>query len=1698
MPSSSNRASDTGDSSTSPRKMEYTREELMEGIRVNKSEWNVIEPDLWHSPISPTSNATHLTTFVARAIQNYDFERLYDDDVFYAFREEFETWNKDMFDTVYMPFRRELKIFLRFHGVYTGRNNGRIGQQLAHMIQLEEAPEWNEDELRTAKFDTQSRAFEKQQALLRSSPKMSEKKREPNEQDPQSDKPILPVKQQPPPSPHVQPENKQDNVHQPMNWPIGSSEPQLPPREGTTLPSQTTPFPPPPPQQSWSRAPYAPYPVQMQYMPQPNLPSYDPYSTLPPRPVPNARLDPSISSQFVKTFDRKKKYTGEPYDLLEDKLRMFFNICYHAEIRPEQFHAVFPRILTGRAEAYYLHYINRDDTFAAAYEKIKTHFDTEVNHHYYYTDWTSTTFNKMRQESTEKNMHKVLQTLLDKLQLCQRALGPDYAGEANLRTAVIKACRGVPELEHALFKPAKLCEELFSDMRSSIETHMSRVSTQQMMMDDAEDGQYYLDRRYNNSRRGRGNFRGGSRRDDPREQSRGGRRDVRPRDWKKKCFVCHKEGCWSTKHTDEERRKSRNAYVAHCNFTGTTIDDFATYLTDYEGHEMNQQLPQDEKSDDDEEYDESDTFLVETCQYLTNQAFLHQLTGEDVFRTNNSDVPATQFMIQDRYSKMRFQGILPDTGAARVSTAGKEQYLALQREDPSVQMDESTAGQASIRFGKGSTTTSIGTVTIETPIGTTKFHVLDTPTPFLLCLADMDRLGVYFNNTTDELIRGKKTIPVIRKWGHPWFFLSKTENAGVFLSEIELRRLHRRFGHPATNRLYQLLEKAGHDDVDKGTLEMIAKSCHHCQMHSTAPRRFKFTLKDDHEFNYEILVDVMYLNNRPVLHVVDSATAFQGARFLPSMSAKDTWEVLRSLWIDTYQGPPDIITHDAGTNFASTEFHNEAKVLGISCKQAPVEAHWSIGKLERYHSPLRRAFEILSTELGSSTTVEAILQMAVKAVNDTAGPDGLVPTLLVFGAYPRMTLDSPPSPSTLKRSDAIQKAMKVLRKVAAERQVNDALNTRNGPSTTDVLALPLQSEVRVWREKDGWQGPYKIAATDGHNVTLDMVNGPATFRSTLLQPYYRGAATDPIPSSSNHDQDGETEQPQGQHDPQPEPPRPRKRGRPPGSKNKPKRTNDAFLSTKEKNDRDLAVKLRNDGVITTPGAPFEESDTKEIDDLIGRGVFSFELYDPVHHGKHRIFKSRMVREIKGKTEKPYEKSRLVIQGYKDKAKETILTQSPTIQRASQRLLLALAPSLMKMGMTLTLRDITQAYPQAQTDLFRVVLADLPAELKQKYPENTIIRVIKPLYGIAEAGVHWFATYQGHHTSELDMSTSTFDPCLMITNHGPTTFGMIGMQTDDTLILATPAFSTTEEEKIQKAQFRSKPKTLLSPETPLDFNGAKLTLEDEIVVLKQKGQGTKIDLIDTRATDRAQRYVEQRARGAYIASICQPDASFDLSVAAQAQNPDEAECEKLNNRLKWQMGNIQRGLRYVPIDLTTAKLMVFTDGSFANNKDLSSQIGFILTLVTETARTDNQFDIRGNLIHWSSTKCKRVTRSVLASEIYGMVNGFDVGLSIATTVRMITDRLGLPAIPLVVCTDSFSLYECLVKLGTTKEKRLMIDIMALRQSYERREIAEIRWINGKDNPSDAMTKASPNRALERFVNDNELTIRMEGFVQRTME
>ena len=99
----------------------------------------------------------------------------------------------------------------------------------------------------------------------------------------------------------------------------------------------------------------------------------------------------------------------------------------------------------------------------------------------------------------------------------------------------------------------------------------------------------------------------------------------------------------------------------------------------------------------------------------------------------------------------------------------------------------------------------------------------------------------------------------------------------------------------------------------------------------------------------------------------------------------------------------------------------------------------------------------------------------------------------------------------------------------------------------------------------------------------------------------------------------------------------------------------------------------------------------------------------------------------------------------------------------------------------------------------------------------------------------------------------------------------------------------------------------------------------------------------------------------------------------------------------------------------------------------------------------------------------------------MAYGFNIG----ALVKSIINRALEMELLLVVYTDSKLLYKCLIKLGTTREKRLIINVMCLRQAYERREIAEVKWIKGESNPADSITKSKPTNALKRLINTNTI-------------
>ena len=129
--------------------------------------------------------------------------------------------------------------------------------------------------------------------------------------------------------------------------------------------------------------------------------------------------------------------------------------------------------------------------------------------------------------------------------------------------------------------------------------------------------------------------------------------------------------------------------------------------------------------------------------------------------------------------------------------------------------------------------------------------------------------------------------------------------------------------------------------------------------------------------------------------------------------------------------------------------------------------------------------------------------MAIKAVNNTAGPDRLVLILLVYRAYLQISNLNPPAPSVIDRAAIIRKVMAEIVKLQAKQTVNSALYHYNRLDTTLIYDLPLNSKVFIQRKSGNQTRPYCLLAVKGEMYRVQLPNRLTSFRSTSIKPYFR-------------------------------------------------------------------------------------------------------------------------------------------------------------------------------------------------------------------------------------------------------------------------------------------------------------------------------------------------------------------------------------------------------------------------------------------------------------------------------------------------------------------------------------------------------------------------------------------------------------------
>ena len=269
--------------------------------------------------------------------------------------------------------------------------------------------------------------------------------------------------------------------------------------------------------------------------------------------------------------------------------------------------------------------------------------------------------------------------------------------------------------------------------------------------------------------------------------------------------------------------------------------------------------------------------------------------------------------------------------------------------------------------------------------------------PALFGLDVLDSEQLYACNVTNQLfhrqILSKKGDPLIfiYKWSTP---LTRHDNhlyeemafpTTVFYTTAQLRNFHHQFAHLSDGKLYNLLKKAGLEAVEAQTLETLEKitaECEPCQRIRNAPLRFKVAMgHEDIRFNSRVYIDIMYLDGRPVLHIVDKSTRFSAARFLTKMTTDAVWEAIVLCWSSIYTGLPESGMVDEGAQFRNV-FAKLTALHDIKMEKSGIQSHNSLGVGERYQKPFRDTYLKLKLDHPSMQR-QIILALATKAMNDT-------------------------------------------------------------------------------------------------------------------------------------------------------------------------------------------------------------------------------------------------------------------------------------------------------------------------------------------------------------------------------------------------------------------------------------------------------------------------------------------------------------------------------------------------------------------------------------------------------------------------------------------------------------------------------------------------------------------------------------------
>ena len=423
------------------------------------------------------------------------------------------------------------------------------------------------------------------------------------------------------------------------------------------------------------------------------------------------------------------------------------------------------------------------------------------------------------------------------------------------------------------------------------------------------------------------------------------------------------------------------------------------------------------------------------------------------------------------------------------------------------------------------------------------------------------------------------------------------------------------------------------------------------------------------------------------------------------------------------------------------------------------------------------------------------------------------------------------------------------------------------------------------------------------------------------------------------------------------------------------------------------------------------------------------------------------------------KARLCIRGFEES--EALERDSPTVAKRTMRSMIAIAVSK---GWKLKASDVKSAFLQGN-DIQRDVFIKPPVEAKRR--EGKVWRLKKTLYGLVDAAKQFYNSVS-EELINLGMKKSKVDPALFYRIKDGEVVGALITHIDDFMHCGNKWF---DDNVIKQLTTRFQ----IGKQESENFRyiGFDIKQNDMEAVLEQEQYVNSLEAIEIKPerakekksplTTREQRDLRSTVgRCNWAAQGTRPDSGYDVvESSTKCKNGCVSDLIRANKnliKLKAQKSFIKFP-NLGPCQ--TWKIVVFSDAAFGNMSDgFSSVGGNVIFLVGENNKSA--------AVAWSCSKIKRVVKSTLSAEMLSLSEALDHAYALKVIISELTG-LDADKIQVEAFVDNRSVRDAVYSAKSVKDKKLGIDVEAVKEMLAKKEVYKINWIPGEKMIANPLTK-----------------------------